>query len=431
MHKQNDDAYAPPPKKARIEQADSYKSANKEENKTKKDDKHRNNSDDESWRASNRQKFSSGKHYVILGTASIRMQIGTYISPNFRALLDTGAQAGLITVSAVKANKLPLKHCARSINGIGGKTTMKKKLQAYILPWFESDYRLFTELFVSSEFGGDQPWVSLSSIKPGTEKLTLADSNFYQPAPVDILLAADVWSEIVGSILYRHIDGPVMHGTMLGYVVLGKVWLPMEAFECSIYKATILPEQMQAIECESMFEQAIDKSLKQFFSIEDIPEVETRKTKGDIEVEKMYMETFYRKQDGSYVVKIPFKPGKTLGDSRKIVMRRFFSLEKKLQANQALKQKYIEFMREFIELGHMRKAPPIRPDVVTNYIPHHALDAKKFRSVFDASCKTSNGQSLNSIQLVGPKLQLDIQYHLMRFRRFKYAVVTDVIKMFR
>ncbi|XP_055296037.1 uncharacterized protein LOC129565314 isoform X1 [Sitodiplosis mosellana] len=317
------------------------------------------------------------------------------------------------------------------MNGIGGKSTMTRKLQAYILPWFQSDYRLYTELFVSSEFGGLQPWVSLSSIKPESNEFTLADPNFDQPAPVDILLSCDVWSEIVGNLTYRHVDGPIMHETILGHVILGKVFLPIEAFQAGIYQAAILPEQEQALEKDSMPEQALDILIKQFFAIEDVPEIESQRTKGDNAVEQMYKETVRRKQDGSYIVRIPFKSGKALGESRKIVMRRFFTLEKKLQANPVLRTKYIKFMREFIQLGHMREAPPIKPDTVINYIPHHSINADKFRSVFDASCRTSNGQSLNSIQLIGPKLQLDIHYHLMRFRRFRYAVVTDVVKMFR
>lgn len=384
-------------------------------------------SDDEAWRSNGRQKFSSGKRYVILGTASVRLQIGTHITPPFRAICDTGAQAGLITAAAVKSNALPVKQCARSMNGVNGSSTLTRKLQAHILPWFESNYRVFTELYVSDQFGGEQPWVSLDSIKPGTENLTLADPEFYQPAPFDILLAGDVWSEIIGSILYRHVSGAVMHDTRLGYVILGETWIPREAFEV----ATYLHETKVPQENVPQQEQALDKLLKTFFGNEDIPKKNNRLTLEEQAVEEHYKETFYRKPDGSYVIKIPFKPGKALGESRKIVMRRFYALEKRLQTNQALREKYIEFMREFIRLGHMCEAPPTKPESMPYYIPHHAISADKFRTVFDASCKTSNGESLNSIQMIGPKLQLDIQFQLMRFRRCKYAVIADVVKMFR
>lgn len=112
-------------------------------------------------------------------------------------------------------------------------------------------------------------------------------------------------------------------------------------------------------------------------------------------------------------------------------MRRFFALERKLQRNDTLREKYIDFMRDLERLGHMKKAPQPAIGTVTYYIPHHAIDADKFRTVFDASCKTSNGESLNSIQMIGPKMQADLQFHIMRFRQYRYAVIADVVKMFR
>lgn len=446
MHNKSNSAYEPPQKREKKDKADSqHKSHTMASKITKAGDwslaistdktcqrspqkgDMQEDSDDEKWRASNRQKFASGKRYVILGTASIRIQIGTHITPTFRAICDTGAQAGLITVAAVKRNALPLKQCARTtMNGVGGSSSLDRKLQAHILPWFDSDYRLYTELFVNTQFGGDQPWVSLTTLKTGTDQLTLADPNFYHPAPIDILLGGDVWSEIIGSILYKHVTGAVMHETRLGYVILGQTWVPQEAFESSVFlHETTLPDQSEPQE------QALDKLLKAFFRSEDIPEANSGLTKEEEMVEEMYAKTVYRKPDGSYVTRIPFKPNKALGESRKIVMRRFLALERRLQKDQALKDKYIEFMREFIRLGHMREAPQIKPESMAYYIPHHAISAEKFRSVFDASSKTTNGESLNSIQMKGPKLQLDIHFHLMRFRRFKYAVVSDVVKMFR
>ncbi|XP_049308631.1 uncharacterized protein LOC125777586 [Bactrocera dorsalis] len=50
------------------------------------------------------------------------------------------------------------------------------------------------------------------------------------------------------------------------------------------------------------------------------------------------------------------------------------------------------------------------------YIPHHAVTGK-FRVVFNTSCKTTSGVSLNDI--------------LHRFRRYRIAITADVKKMFR
>lgn len=50
---------------------------------------------------------------------------------------------------------------------------------------------------------------------------------------------------------------------------------------------------------------------------------------------------------------------------------------------------------------------------------------------FDGSCQTSNGLSLNNILRVGPTLQDDIFTILTRFRFHKYALVADIVKMYR
>jgi len=51
--------------------------------------------------------------------------------------------------------------------------------------------------------------------------------------------------------------------------------------------------------------------------------------------------------------------------------------------------------------------------------------------VFDASCKTSTGLSLNDALMVGPVVQQDLMSILMRFRTFRYAFTADIIKINR
>ncbi|XP_053685941.1 uncharacterized protein LOC128735484 [Sabethes cyaneus] len=70
------------------------------------------------------------------------------------------------------------------------------------------------------------------------------------------------------------------------------------------------------------------------------------------------------------------------------------------------------------------------------FLPHHAVkrpdsSTTKLRVVFDASAKTSNGKSLNDQLMVGPTLQPQLVDTLLRFRRYKVAVTSDVSKMFR
>lgn len=70
------------------------------------------------------------------------------------------------------------------------------------------------------------------------------------------------------------------------------------------------------------------------------------------------------------------------------------------------------------------------------YIPHHPVlressSTTKLRVVFNASCKTSNGSTLNDHLMIGPKLQRELPTILLRWRQFHYVYTADIEKMFR
>ena len=70
------------------------------------------------------------------------------------------------------------------------------------------------------------------------------------------------------------------------------------------------------------------------------------------------------------------------------------------------------------------------------YMPMHAVHKEfstttKLRVVFDASAKTTSGSSLNDQFLVGPTVHSSLIDVLIRFRRHKIAMTTDVSKMYR
>ncbi|XP_055714224.1 uncharacterized protein LOC129808469 [Phlebotomus papatasi] len=136
----------------------------------------------------------------------------------------------------------------------------------------------------------------------------------------------------------------------------------------------------------------IDTNLRRFWEMDTQP-LERQLT--DDFCEKHFRKTFTRNWDGRYVVALPFKEeNPVLGDSR----------PKEGQG------KY--------------------------YLPHHAVKKEdstttKTQVVFDGSCKTTNGKSLNDLLCVGPKLQEDLTKILTRWRKYKVAFTADIEKMFR
>ena len=108
---------------------------------------------------------------------------------------------------------------------------------------------------------------------------------------------------------------------------------------------------------------------------------------------------------------------------------RFLGLERRFARDPALHKQYCQFINEAIAIGHIRLVD--RPaNGPTYYIPHHTV-MKKFRVVFDGSCKTSNGKSLNDILLNCPKVQDNLFDHLLRFRRYRFGLTADIKQMYR
>lgn len=160
-------------------------------------------------------------------------------------------------------------------------------------------------------------------------------------------------------------------------------------------------------------------------------------------IEDEYCETFFknsysRNKDGRFLVTLPIKEemSKSLGKSREIAQKRLYALERKFINKPELKTEYVKFMREYLALGHMKRAKENLDNELRVFLPHHAVVKKsstttKTRVVFDASSKDSKGISLNDTLYKGPTIQSDLFSIIVRFRCFRYVLCADITKMYR
>lgn len=179
----------------------------------------------------------------------------------------------------------------------------------------------------------------------------------------------------------------------------------------------------------------LTRAVEKFWAFEDINLCSKKDPEQEL-CEMIFKEQHKLDMDGRFIVTIPLKPNiKSLGSSRHIALKRFLILEKKFQRNEIYRQKYIEFMREFEQLGHMSQVPYNQEPAsgMVFHIPHHGVheSSEKFRVVFDASCKTDANISLNDAQMVGERLQKDLHVIILRFRRHPIAICADIAKMYR
>jgi hypothetical protein len=155
--------------------------------------------------------------------------------------------------------------------------------------------------------------------------------------------------------------------------------------------------------------------------------------------DKIYEDTTTVAPDGRISVKLPFKKDAAqLGSSRAQALKRPMNLHQKFCLNHNLSENYKAAFQEMIDEGFMELVPE---DQLTTdpgkgyYIPHHCVikdssTTTKLRIVFDGSAKTSSGQSINDILLVGPTLQENLYNIMIRFRWHIVAVSGDITKMY-
>nr|CAI5825550.1 unnamed protein product [Callosobruchus analis] len=215
---------------------------------------------------------------------------------------------------------------------------------------------------------------------------------------------------------------PFLQNTRLGWIIAGTFGIANQ--EESFSYLTVDAEE------------STNELVSKFWTLEEVKNDRVTSL-GDQYCEKYFVDNFKRNSDGRIIVKIPFKEKlNELGQSRDIAIKRFYSLERRLQKNEGLRQNYIEFMRDYQALDHMTEIADDPENPEGYFIPHHAIIKQssvttKCRIVFDASCKTDSGLSLNDVQYIGPTLQNDLTDILLRFRTYKYVIAADVSKMYR
>ncbi|GFV43261.1 DUF1758 domain-containing protein [Trichonephila clavipes] len=366
---------------------------------------------------------------ILLSTAIVRVKNsqGQYV--NCRALIDGGSQTSLITESCSKNLNLPFYESENTILGLDNKVAAyaTKRVELQLSPHFSQDIFAVNAL-VLKELTYNLPNFIVSKFDwPHINGLQLVDPSFYISRPVDMILGADVSFDLI---LYGKISGtknqPSALNSKLGWLLSGKV-----PTACQSEKKV-----MSLINCHALLD--LQNQIAKFWEVESIPDA-SNLSEEDQRVEKFYLDHTRRNRDGRFVVSLPFKNDNALGDSKVQAKRRFFSLEKRLQANPELRDRYVKFMQDYEHLGHMQLVPNSelsKPSSKCFYLPHFGVvreqsETTKLRVVFDASAKTDSNLSLNDILHTGPKLQNELFNILLKFRCHRIALTGDIEKMFR
>lgn len=367
------------------------------------------------------------KTVVLLSTAKIEILDAWGNYQSIRILVDGGSQANIISQRCIQKLGLHTSRISLSIFGLGqtssstssgvvctirplGKTFPSFTLDAVVLP------KICNPMPNCTIPLGD--WQHVSNLK-------LADPQFNIPGEIDMLIGADIFSKILrDGKISGHRNEPTAINTSFGWILMGQV-------SCALTKSAVNTFM-------TMIDSSLDFTLKRFWELEELPPTNSMSPE-DILCEQYFVENHSRDSTGRYTVSLPFKVSDpSFGDSKTGALRRFYTLERRLlRDNNSLRSAYLDFMRDYLESGHMELAtsPPSNCGQVF-YIPHHSVinpnsSTSPLRVVFDASAQDADGNSLNDNLLIGPKLQKDVVTLLLHFRLHAFVFTADIKQMYR
>ncbi|KAF0703914.1 Integrase catalytic domain-containing protein, partial [Aphis craccivora] len=360
---------------------------------------------------------------VLLGTAVVHARDTVGTSRSVRVLIDSASQISAITSACCDRLGLQLSRWTVPVTGLSGQRVpdVQGVVQLTIQPRDKITPAIQVRPWVLSSITSDMPARQLpSQVRARCSHLSLADPNFDKPAPVDLLIGADIFPQIWNNQSSSLGPGfPSVYSSIFGWVLIGPV------------------QEHPDIGAQSMLassESSIETMIEKFWLVEEVEAAPPQFTENG-QCEELFCSEMVRDTSGRFSVPLPFRSGRSaeaFPGSRQVALNRFLNLERKLAADKILHRAYCKFMTEYEELGHMSRAE----GEGRYFIPHHAVqkfegDELKLRVVFDASAKCHSGISLNQCLLVGPKLQQDIVDVLVGFRMHKVAFTTDICKMYR
>lgn len=87
-----------------------------------------------------------------------------------------------------------------------------------------------------------------------------------------------------------------------------------------------------------------------------------------------FEQTTKRNESGKSVVTISLKKAASaVGESQNVAIKRFYALEKRLEKKPAVKKMYLEFIKEYLNLGHMTEIINKSSEPEYYFPRHHVL----------------------------------------------------------
>ncbi|XP_055585286.1 uncharacterized protein LOC129738126 [Uranotaenia lowii] len=347
-----------------------------------------------------------------------------------RAVLDCASHTSYITREFCQQLRLPTVPVDFEFGGISGASGLATEGALITFGSRCSDYQNTVSCVVLDRITSELPLKPVNITGwPIPRSIVMADPQFHHPGKISMLLGNKIFSQLLepGSINLSS-DGslPILLNTKLGWVVSGGYKNDVQSIPSPPTPSCLL----------TITDETLSTQLQRFWEIEEYQPPKTHLSNTEVQCEKHFSQHTTHDEFGRFTVRFPFieRPDQ-LGESREIAANRFAHLERKLEKNPILQTQYHQFIREYIDMGHMSLASNAPPKTAV-FLPHHCVvkadsSTTKCRVIFDASAKTNNRKSLNDILLARPVLQTALINISLRFRFPAVVVAGDLQKMYR
>jgi len=163
----------------------------------------------------------------MLGTALVHIRNNSGSICTVRALIDGGSQITALTTNCVNRLGLQLKKWTASVTGISGVEVPQVigQVKCLMTPRYAESPRIPMTAWVLNHITNSMPTRSMPlNVKNRYCHLTMADPDFDQPGPIDLLIGADLYSLVMesGKVVIDK-DLPAAFSTIFGWIVVGTV----------------------------------------------------------------------------------------------------------------------------------------------------------------------------------------------------------------
>lgn len=294
---------------------------------------------------------SAKRRRILMATVIVDAIRSNGSNVSMRVLLDSASEANFITQAA--HNKLGSKRC-RVSEIVTGLNEMENKIHDSCEVHVKSkcsEFEFNAQCLIVPKITRNLPAITIERNNLQIpNNLQLADSEFYKPNSIDMLVGAEFFFDSLEmGKLELGKNQLILQNTKFDWVIAGA--LPYSPSERLNSKCNITCSLIGTLRsCD-----VLNDNLERFWKLENysnegprVLSLEARKC------EQLFEQTTTRYKDGRFVVRLPFREKvPPIGNNKEIALKRLSRLERVLNDNDVMRQRYIQFMREYIELDHM------------------------------------------------------------------------------